>query len=99
MKMYVIIRHHFVKICKIVCFQHNIEELVILYFGQFMDDQNSFDNFFSGGSTDATCKVWCKLVESSRRSLKKYVFHCLQFNKSGRGLHQTIQLHAGNTKV
>ena len=38
MKMYVIIRQHFVKICKIVSFQHNMQEFVILYFGQFMDD-------------------------------------------------------------
>ena len=77
--IYVIIRQHFVKICKIICFQHNVQEFVILYFGQFMDHQNSFNEFLSGGSTDATCYVWCKLVISSRRSSKKYVFHCLQF--------------------
>ena len=33
----------------------------------------------SGGSTDATCEVWCKFVKSSRRSLKKQVFHLSWF--------------------
>ena len=44
-----------------------------------MDYQNSFDNFLSGGSTDASRKVWCKSLKLPRRSLKKYVFHLLQF--------------------
>ena len=42
MSNYVIIRQYFVKMCKIVCFQQNIEEFVVLYFGHFMDYQNSF---------------------------------------------------------
>ena len=37
-----------------------------------MDYQNSFDIFLSGGSPDAAGKVWCKLVELSRKSSKKY---------------------------
>ena len=75
MNIYVIIRQHFVKICKIVCFQHNMQEFVILYFGQFMDYQNSFNNFLSGGSTDVVCQVSCKSVKSPGRSSKKQVFH------------------------
>ena len=65
MNIYMIIRQYFSKICKIVCFQHNVQECVVLYFVRFTDYQNSFDNFLSGGSTDATCKV-CK-IESSKK--------------------------------
>ena len=35
-------------------------EIVVKCFGRVLDYHNSFDNFLSGGSTDATCKVWCK---------------------------------------
>ena len=71
MNMYVIIRQYFVRISKITCFQCDMLEFVVLYFAHFMDYQNAFDNFLSGGSTDGTCAVWCKLVKSSRRSSKK----------------------------
>ena len=70
--IYVIIRQYFVKICKIVCFQHNVQEIVVLYFGRFMDYQNSFDNFLSGRFTHV------QMFKLPRRSLKKYFFHCLQ---------------------
>ena len=33
-----------------------MQEFVILYFRQFMDDQNSFDNFLSGGSLECATK-------------------------------------------
>ena len=49
MSIYMIIRLYFVKICKIVCFQHNVQEFVVLYFAHFMDYQNSFDNFCQEG--------------------------------------------------
>ena len=60
MNIYMIMSQYFVKMCKIVCFQHNMQEFVVLYFARFMDYQNSFGNFLSGGSTDASRKVWCK---------------------------------------
>ena len=55
-----------------------MREFAILYFGQFIDYQNSFDNFLSGGSTDASRKVWCKSLKLPRSS-KKYVIHLLRF--------------------
>ena len=48
-----------------------MQEFVVLNFGCFMDYQNSFDNFLSGGSRDAPRKVSCKLVKLPRRSSKK----------------------------
>ena len=57
MNIYMIMSQYFVKMCKIVCFQHNMQEFVVLYFGRFKDYQNSFDNFLSGGSIDASRKI------------------------------------------
>ena len=41
--IFVTIGQYFVKICKTVCFDHNVQEIVVLYFGRFMDYQNRFD--------------------------------------------------------
>ena len=60
-------------------FDHSVEEncIFILWmcFGlsQFL--------WLLGGSTVATCKVWCKWVKLLRRSLKKCVFNLWQFCK------------------
>ena len=70
-KSVVIMGLYLVEICKTVCFEHNVQKFVVLYFGHFLDYQNSFDNCSSGGSTHATYKVCCKSVRSPRRSLKK----------------------------
>ena len=70
---------YLVKIRKTVCFEHNVKEFFVLYFGPLLVNQNSFDIFLSEGSTDASCKVWCKSFELPRWRLKKYVFHLLRF--------------------
>ena len=49
---------YFVKIFKTVRFEHNVQEFVVLYFGCVLVFQNYFDDFLSGGSTDASCNVW-----------------------------------------
>ena len=49
-------------------FAHNAQEIVMLYSGCFFDYHNCFDYILSGGSTDAACKVWCKLVKLPRRT-------------------------------
>ena len=72
---------HLVKICKTVCLTTVWREIVFSYFGRVLDFHNSYDNFLLGGSTVATCKVWCKWVKLLRRSLKKCVFNLWQFCK------------------
>ena len=52
-KSVVVIGMYLVKIRKTVCFEHNVQEFVVLYFGHLLVYQNSFDRFLSGGSTDA----------------------------------------------
>ena len=93
---------YLVKIRKTVCFEHNVQEFVVLFFGHLLAYQNSFDNFLSRGSTDATCEVWCNSVKLPRRSSKKVSFSFVvvlpmkSYRKNGRGLHHTIQLNTGN---
>ena len=53
--------------------------LVVLYFGPLLVYQNSFDNVLSGGSTDASRRVWCKSLKLPRWSLKEYIFHLSRF--------------------
>ena len=46
---------YFVKICKTFYFDHNVQEIVVLYLRRFLDyHNNSLDNFWSGVFTDAT---------------------------------------------
>ena len=70
-KSVVVIGMYLVKIQKTVCFEHNVQEFVVLYFGPLLVYQDSFDNFLSGGSTHASRKVWCKSLKLPRRSSKK----------------------------
>ena len=81
MKMYVIIRQHFVKICKIINFQHNMQEFVILYFGQFIDYQNSFDNFWSRGPrASGHAAVYACCCRGMLVKACDYVTHCSSRN-------------------
>ena len=43
-KTVVLIELCLVKICKSICFEHNVQEFIVLYFGRYLDYQNSFDN-------------------------------------------------------
>ena len=69
-----------------------------------MEYQHSFNNFLSGESKDAVCKVWYKLVKSPGRSLKKEVCVisqiCAKKKKigiNGRGLYHNTQCNSLNT--
>ena len=77
-----------------------MQEFAVLYCALFMDYQNSFDSFLSGGSTDATCKVWCKKIgQIIKEEFEKLGFEFVvilrieSYRKSGRGLHLIIQLN------
>ena len=70
-KSLVVMGLYFVNICYTVYFDHTVQEIVVLFLGRFLDYHNSLDNFLSGVSTDVTCKVWCKSLKLSRRSVKK----------------------------
>ena len=52
-KSVVVIGMHLVKTQKTVCFKHNVQEFVVLYFEHLLVYQNSFDNFWAGGLTNA----------------------------------------------
>ena len=62
-----------------------------------MDYYSSFDNFLSGGSTDASCKVWCKLLKSPRRSSEKYFFPFDTILR--RESYRKIQLNSESTEI
>ena len=57
------------EICNTLCFEQNVQEVVLLEY--YLEYQNYFNNFLSGESTDAVCKVWCKWVKLPGRSSKK----------------------------
>ena len=79
-KIVVLIGLYLVKIFKPVCFEHNVQEFILSDY-TFICIHNSFDTFLSAGSTDVTCEVWCKSVQSPGWSSKNFVCHCSPFRK------------------
>ena len=77
-KSVVVIGMYLGKIRKSVCFEHDVQEICcFIFWASFGLFLNAIDNFFSGGSTDASCKVWCKSLKLPRRNSKKHVFQVL----------------------
>ena len=93
MNIYVIITQYFVKIFKIVCFQHNKQEFVILYFGQFSGYQNSFNYIFVRRVYRCHMQSLVQIGQIVQQEFERVgfsLFAILQMEsycKSGRGLH------------
>ena len=85
-----VIRMYLVKICKTACFEHNVQEFVVLYYLRFLD---------------CYMQNLVKISEIAKEEFEKVHFSfsmILQMEvdcEYGRGLHHTIQVNSGNMSI